>query len=253
MKSMMLQSIPTLDYATNEAINTLATNVIFSGEGYKAIMVTSCDKGEGKSFITFELAQKLAVMGYSVVMVDCDIRRSVFCSCYQVAMQKPAYGLTHYLAGRCEEEQVIYSSNITGLDIVPAGKEVINSLPLLNSTAFGNLMSHLRSSYDFILVDAPPVGLIVDAAMIASSCDGTIFTITSEKVSRREVKSALQQIEKSGCAVLGVVLNKVSMDTHKSRRYYYKSYYSHYGDEYTKAADVKPAPAAKPQDKVGES
>lgn len=233
MKSMRLNNLPKLDYATTEAINTLAINVIFLGTNYTNIMMTSCSPNEGKSFITFQLAARLASMGYSVALVDADIRKSVFMTRYDVEAEGPVLGLTHYLAGRCSMDQIEYATNIRGLYVVPCGKEVINSLPLLNSAAFPKLMADLRARYDYVLVDAPPVGVIVDAAVIANACDGTLFTVTNERISRRELKSAIAQIDKSGCTVLGVVLNKVVMETHKSRKYYYKSYYSHYSNDYT--------------------
>ena len=228
MRMMSLRAVPKLDYATTEAINTLATNVIFSGAEYKTIMMTSCSANEGKSFVTFHLAEKLASLGYSVMLVDADLRKSVFVSRYDAVTQGPLLGMTHYLAGRCDLEDIQYRTNIENLSIIPIGKEVINSLPLLNSAGFAGMMKELRQSYHFVLVDAPPVGVIIDAAMIANICDGTLFVVTNERVSKRELLSAVQQIQKSGCNVLGVILNKVEMDTHKSKKYYYKSYYSHY-------------------------
>ena len=240
MKSMTLRNIPVLDYATTEAINTLDSNVIFSGTQYKSIMMTSCDANEGKSFICFQLAERLAFLGYSVIMVDADLRKSVFLSRYDVACKDPVLGLTHFLAGRCAMEQIEYATNIPNLYVVPSGKEVINSLPLLTSARFASLMKDLGRRYNFVLVDAPPVGLIVDAAMIANVCDGTLFTVTNERISRRELKSAIRQIQNSGCAVLGIILNKVVMETHKSRKYYYKSYYSHYSSEEYVSKDKKP-------------
>ena len=228
MRMMTLRTVQSLDYATTEAINTLATNVIFSGAEYKTIMMTSCAANEGKSFVTFHLAEKLASLGYSVMLVDADLRKSVFVSRYDAVTQGPLLGLTHYLAGRCELEDIQYRTNIENLSVIPIGKEVINSLPLLNSAGFVGLMKELRRHYHFVLVDAPPVGVIIDAAMIANICDGTLFVVTNEMVSKRELVSAVQQIQKSGCTVLGVILNKVEMDTHKSKKYYYKSYYSHY-------------------------
>lgn len=112
--------------------------------------------------------------------------------------------------------------------------------PLLTSARFASLMKDLGRRYNFVLVDAPPVGLIVDAAMIANVCDGTLFTVTNERISRRELKSAIRQIQNSGCTVLGIILNKVVMETHKSRKYYYKSYYSHYSSEEYVSKDKKP-------------
>ena len=150
-------------------------------------------------------------------------------------------GLTHYLAGRCAPEEIEYQTNVPNLSVVPCGKTVINSLPLLTSPNFSLLLRELAGRYHFVLVDAPPVGVIIDAAMIATVCDGTFFTVKNEKVSRRTLKAAIQQIQKTGCTVLGVVLNEVTMDNRKSRKYYYKSYYSHYanGEYYIDSAKGK--------------
>lgn len=231
MKSMILGDIPVLDYASTEAINTLATNVTFSGSQYKSIMMTSCTANEGKSYVAFNLVRTLANMGYSALLVDADLRKSVFFSRYDVRVKGQRAGLTHYLAGRCPIDEILYQTNIPNVFVIPSGKEVINSLPLLTSSTFLELMDEMKSSFDFIIVDAPPVGLVIDAAMIANACDATIAVVSNDQVSRRELSEAVQQIEKSGCTILGAVLNKVTMETHKSRKYYYKSYYSHYGTE----------------------
>ena len=241
MKTMELRSIPQLDYAVNEAINSLASNIIFSGSQFHTIMLTSCEASEGKSFISFQLSQRRAGLGYSVCLVDADLRKSVFVTRNDAVTQEPLMGLTHYLAGRCAPEEIEYQTNVPNLSVVPCGKTVINSLPLLTSPNFSLLLRELAGRYHFVLVDAPPVGVIIDAAMIATVCDGTFFTVKNEKVSRRTLKAAIQQIQKTGCTVLGVVLNEVTMDNRKSRKYYYKSYYSHYanGEYYIDSAKGK--------------
>ena len=228
MKLMQLRNIQQLDYAATEAINTLASNIIFSGIKYKTFMITSCNANEGKSFVSFHVSQKLASMGYAVLLLDADLRKSVFVSRYDAETQGQIMGLSHYLAGMCTMQDVVYQTNIDHMHVVPIGVEVLNSISLLSSPALPELFAQLRNQYDFIIVDAPPVGLVIDAAMIAACCDATLLTVASEKVSRHDAANAVQQIQKSGCEVLGVVLNEVVMSTHKSRKYYYKSYYSHY-------------------------
>lgn len=229
MRSLILGEIPSLDYASTEAINTLATNVTFSGSQYKSIMLTSCTSNEGKSYVAFNLVRALGNMGYATLLVDADLRKSVLFSRYDMRIQGPKTGLTHYLAGRCSAANVLYKTNIPNMYMIPAGKEVINSLPLLTSPALANLLEDMKASFDFIIVDASPVGLVIDAAMIANVCDATILVINNEQVTKRELAEAVLQIKKSGCTILGTVLNKVAMETHKSRKYYYKGYYSHYG------------------------
>lgn len=248
MKSMVLNNVPTLDYASIEAFNTLATNVTFAGSQCKVIMMTSCIASEGKSYVAVNLLRRLANMGYRMALVDTDLRKSVFASRYSVQTSGPMVGLTHYLAGRARMEDIIYKTNLNNVFVVPIGKEVINSLPLLSSSNFTELLDAMRSNFDFIIVDSPPVGLVIDAAMVASVCDATILVVTNDKITRRELVEAKQQIEKSGCMLLGTVMNKVTMDTHKSRKYYYRSYYSHYGaDDYTMS------PAKRTEEKASQA
>lgn len=229
MKNIVLNNVPVQDYASIESFNTLATNVTFSGSQFKIVMVTSCISNEGKSFVAFNLVRTLGSMGYRAVLVDADLRKSVLVSHFQARSDGPILGLTHFLAGKAQMEDVVYQTNLRNVYLAPNSKDVLNSLPLLTSSAFSDLLQTLKSSFDFVIVDSPPVGLVIDAAMIASACDATILVVANEKVSKRELIEAKQQIDKSGCMVLGTVLNKVTLNTHKSRRYYYKSYYSHYG------------------------
>lgn len=240
MRSMILKNMPAMEYACVEAFNTLATNVTFSGVQYKILMMTSCVSNEGKSYVSFNLVRTLANMGYRTVLVDADLRKSVLLSRYNAEIQGQQVGLTHYLAGRTQMEEIVYQTNLRNVYVVPTGKEVVNSLPLLTSAGFSDLLQLLRSNFDFVIVDTPPVGLVIDAAMIANSCDACIFVVTSEEISRRVLLEAKEQVEKSGCTVLGTVLNKITLDTHKSRKYYYKSYYSHYSStDYVETGNTK--------------
>ena len=246
-----------LDYTGDEALNTLCTNLTFAGEGVSRIMMTSCHASEGKSMITMNMMRTFARLGKRVVLVDADLRRSVLLARYGGRVQKGAqFGLTHYLAGMCSAEDVLYETNISGAYIVPVGREVGNSLSLLTSQKLSQLLEWLDSKFDFVLVDAPPVGMIIDAAEIAKSCDGVVFVINYNSVSRREMLEAKRQIERTGCQILGAVLNKVSFDTIASKKYYYKSYYNaHYeSDYYQRSApksNSKSASGAKSANRAG--
>lgn len=236
MKHLELTALPTLDYKCEEELNTLCTNLSFYGRAVKRIMVTSCIASEGKSFITMNMMRTLASLGKRVALVDADLRRSMTDASYGVRyMQQDASGLTHYLAGLCELDEALYSTNIPGTLMVPVGHEVSNSLLLLNSERFTILLDRLSEIVDFVLVDAPPVGVIIDAAEIAKSCDGTLFVVQYNSIGRRQLLSAKQQIERTGCMILGAVLNNVTMDTYSSKHYYGKtlsSYNSYYGASY---------------------
>ena len=236
MELLEFTRFETLDYACTEALNTLCTNLSFAGSRYVKIMVTSHQPGEGKSFITMNMMRTLADLGKKVVMVDADLRRSTLSTRYGIRTQNAqSRGLTHYLAGMCEIDDVLHKTDIDGAYIVPMRHEVSNSLSLLNTPRLAQLLNELAEDFDFVLVDAPPVGVLIDAAEIARFCDGTLLVVSYNTVRRKELNECKRQIELAGCKVLGAVLNKMTFDTYSSKKYYNKSYYSYYSPEKVQA------------------
>ncbi len=232
MNRLIIGRFPPLDYACGEAINTLCTNLSFSGEGVKKIVITSCHAGEGKSYLAINIMRMMAKLGKSVVLVDADLRRSTFSSKFDFQFLNPecTWGLAHFLAGKIKnKEDAVYQTDIPGAYIVPAGREVSNPLPLLNSRPFEELLDYLAQQVDYVIVDAPPVGVVIDAAQIAKFCDGTLLAVGYNTVHRRELIDIKEQLEQTGCPILGVALNQVEYDNYLGRKYYYKSYYSRYG------------------------
>ena len=234
MNSIEFTNFDKLDYVGAEGLNTLCTNLTFAGEDIRTIMTTSCHASEGKSFITMNMMRTFAQIGKRVVLVDADLRRSVLFARYGVRKsQRDCVGLTHYLAGMCEMDQVLYATNIPGAYIVPAGRMVSNSLALLTSPRLKQLLAWLKQNFDLVLVDAPPVGVIIDAVEISKSCDGVLIVVNHNKVTRRELTEVAHQLRVTDCRILGAVLNNVSLDSYSSKRYYYRSYYSsHYESGY---------------------
>lgn len=232
MNELKIEKFAPLGYACDEAINTLCTNISFSGSNTRKIMFTSTHASEGKSFTTMNVMRTMAKLGYSVVHVDADLRKSVVRSSYGVVGVDR--GLSHYLAGRAEMEEVLYATDIPGAYMVPVGKTVSNALPLLNSPRFGELLDWLAQAADYVIVDAPPVGTVIDAAQIAKSCDGSVIVVKYNSVSGKELQMVKQQMEQTGCPILGSVLTMVEYDNYLSKNYYYKSYYSHYSGYYGK-------------------
>lgn len=236
MKELSFARFPTLDYACTEAINTLCTNLTFTGSKYKRIMITSVNESEGKSFLAMQIMRTLAELGKYVVLVDADLRRSMIESRFRVRYtDSEKLGITHFLAGKCGQEDVLYTTNIKKAYHVPVGYAVSNSLALLNSPRFQILMDQLAPQADYLIVDAPPVGMIVDALEIAKSCDGAMLVVSYNGVRRRDLLEARQQIERSGCAVLGTVLNKVPFTEYNGRKYLGRSHYASYAKEYPKS------------------
>jgi len=228
MNALALHQFPALSYACSEAVNMLCTNLSFSGENVKRIMVTSCHASEGKSYLSMNILRTMAKLGRRVVMVDCDLRRSVIMKQYGIQFldSEHSQGLSHYLAGMAEERDVIYETDIPGAYLVPVGANVTNSLPLLNSARFQALMQSLGDQFDYVIADAPPIGIVIDAAQIAKYCDGTLLVVGYNTVRRQELLDAKAQIAQTGCPILGTVINMVEYDGFLSRKYGYKSYYS---------------------------
>ncbi len=233
MVEMNIRRLGELEYQAAEAINTLCMNLSFAGGDIKKIMVTSCHPQEGKSFVTMNLLKAMAGLGMRVVLVDADIRASALRGTYGIEVDstngKKYLGLCGYLSGKCDIEDILGKTNIPNAHLILAGNNVMNSLPLFNTPRLGKLLDALRKEYDVVLVDAPPVGTIIDAAKIAINCDGTLFVIQSGAISVEELKDAIKQIDKTGCPVLGYVMNKFDEKEFGGKYYYHKSYYSNYG------------------------
>ncbi len=229
-----------MGYAGTEAINTLCTNLTFTGAKYKKIMVSSVMSGEGKTFLSMQILRTLSELGKRVVLVDADLRRSTIDATYRIQYpDKEKLGISHYLAKKCELEDVIYNTDLRRAFYVPVGYAVNNSLALLNSPRFSMLLEQISPNVDYIIVDAPPVGMIVDGVEIAKSCDGALLAVNYNQVRRRDLLDARSQIEKTGCDVLGVAINNVPLKIYNSKNYQGRGYYKGYYSRYEKAEDGK--------------
>ena len=232
-KTVTIEILDKLDYFTREAFNSLRTNLRFSGADIVSVMITSCQPNEGKSSVSFELARSLAEDGKRVVLVDMDLRKSVLVGKRQIttADKKELKGVSHYLSGQADLTDIVYHTNVERLDVVFSGPTAPNPTELIGSALFESMMQYLREQYDMVVVDTPPLGTVVDAALVAPHCDGAIMLIQSNTVSYRFAQNVIRQIEATGCKLLGVVLNKVET----GRPGYYKGYgYGYYRKSYYK-------------------
>ena len=178
MGAVQIRNFKELDYGAREAINTLCTNLSFAGGDIRKIIVTSYRPSEGKSFVSMNLMRAFANIGRRVLLIDADLRGSVLRYEYGIEAQDTYLsGLTRYLAGKCAVEAIVQSTNIPNADIILSGRTVSNSLPLINSDRMRTLFDYTDGRYDIVIVDAPPVGTIIDAAKIAAYCDGTLFVV----------------------------------------------------------------------------
>ncbi len=230
------------DYRTREAYKTLRTNIELCGSDIRTIVITSCTPNEGKTSVAVELARAFAEAGKQVVLVDADLRKSVLVGRYKTGAVH--HGLIHVLAGRETLEAVVHMTNIQNLYMIFAGPVPPNPSELLGGGKFKETLFSLRGQFDYVIVDTPPLGSVIDAAVVARECDGAMLVIQNNGISRRFARKVKEQLEKTGCRVLGAVLNKVDMSAggiygHYGRYYgkyygkYYGQYYGRYGEENT--------------------
>ena len=234
MKQISFTKLAELDNKTKEAYKTLRTNISFCGDEIKTIVYTSSVPNEGKSKVSFETAKALAEDGKKVLFIDADIRKSVTVARYDV--DEEIVGLTHYLAGKIPLDDVIYETNIKHFHCIFTGANVPNPAELLGKSRLEKLIAAKREEYDYIIFDCPPLGSVIDAAIVAKHCDGAIIVVETDNISYRVVQQVRDQLQKSGCQLLGVVLNKVEMTGkgYYGKYYggYYGKYYGSYGDYY---------------------
>ena len=231
MEKVQLRIDEMNNYFVNESFKTLRTNLQFCGSDNKVIAVTSCDASEGKTTVALMLAKSLSELNKKVIFIDCDLRKSVVETKY--ADTKNANGMSEFLAGLVKKEDVIYSTQYDNLDIIFSGPFCSNPVELMMGDAFVGLLKELREKYDYVIVDTPPLGLVIDSAVVAKNCDGAIMVISAGRIRYKQAKKTKEQLEKSGCKILGAVLNHVEKRGERyykryHKRYYGKGYYSNY-------------------------
>ena len=231
MTQIILEKSEKLDFRTNEAYKQLRTNIQFCGKDVKVICFTSSIPDEGKSSVSFHLANSFAQSNKKVLFVDADLRRSIIVGRYKP--DQVVLGLTHYLSGQNTLEEVLYETNMPNLDIIFTGPVPPNPAELLGSATFINSLASLRQKYDYIFIDTPPIGSVIDGAIVAEYCDGVIMIIEANAISYKFAQKVIRQLEKSNCRILGAVLNKVNIK--KEMYQYYSKRYKMYEQQYYEA------------------
>ena len=228
MKTIKLEA-QALSYEMNEELKQLRANIQFCGADKKIIMMTSAMAHEGKSVLSLELAESFAELGKRVLLLDIDMRKSVLTDKI-LDKDKTVTGLSEYLSGQAELEDLVYHWEEENIYCVFSGRVPPNPAELLANNRMRYLLNDARKDFDYVIVDCPPAGLVVDASVVASMCDGCIVIIKADTVSRSLAEDTIKKIERTGCPILGVVLNQV--DTRRKGKYgKYKKYgyYGYYG------------------------
>jgi len=206
-----------------EIYHAIRTALLFSQPGRtpKSVLITSAVEDEGKTVTAVNLALAFAQAGNKVLLVDADLRKA---RCHEVLGAGNLSGLSDVLTGQKRPQQVIHRTS-HGLFFLSAGRNCPNPAALLGSGAMGDLLSVLCEDYDHVLLDAPPLMPVSDAAAFAPRVDGVLMVVGAA-TSKRVVRQACARLRCVSANILGVALNRV--DTASPDYYYYNPYMSYY-------------------------
>jgi capsular exopolysaccharide synthesis family protein len=209
-----------------EAYRILRTNIEFNRRNPEAncITVTSGGAGEGKSTTLCNLATVCAQGGYSVLLIDADLRRPSLHRLFDVSN---ATGLTNYLTTNTRLEDVVVRTPIENLYFLPSGLLPADSAGILNSQRMSELITDVKSRFDLVLIDSPPILGVSDASVLSNEADLTLIVVQHRKLPRHMLMRVKQTVENVGGRVIGVVLNNVDVRS-DSQYQYYTSYYTYY-------------------------
>ena len=231
MKKLVMDLPEINDYRMLEGLNQLKTNLAFCGKDIKVITMTSSVPNEGKSSVSLSLSRTLAESGKKILMVDADLRKSVMAARYHI--QGIDKGLSHYLTGQAEVEDIIYETEVEGLYITVAGPLSPDPTSILDSEQFEQFIENVRDMFDYVIIDAPPLGVVIDAVIIGKYTDGAVIVIEQGVIKRKIVQDVIKQLKRGEVRILGAVLNKVDERIGAYGNYEYKYSYSYYGESDT--------------------
>ena len=192
--------------AAAEAYRRIRTNLQFARPDttVQTIAMTSAEQGEGKTTTVANLALAFASAGKDTLLIDADLRHPRLHNIFGVE-QEP--GLSHLLFDRSIEDDA-FVTGIDHLSVLPAGEAVPNPAELLESDRMGTLLEELKTKYDIVLLDTPPVLLFSDALALSSHCDGTLLVAAAGRSDGRAVDHAAEQVKDIGGTLLSCVLNR---------------------------------------------
>ena len=209
-----------------ECCRSLRTNILFSSADrqLKTIVVSSANPREGKTTSVIYLGTTMAQSGQRVLLVDTDMRRPRLHVPMGVSRQS---GLSNLIVGEKDYEEVIKTTDIPNLWVLPCGPLPPNPAELLMSQRFQVVLGELAKRFDRVILDSPPLQLVTDAVVLSKQADGVIMVVHADKTLREDAKRAARQIRHVGGAIFGTVVNAI--DDSRSTYYYgkYGAYYSY--------------------------
>jgi len=224
-----------------ESLQNLRTNLNFSSlnRSRRVIMVTSAGPQEGKTSTIVALAKAQAATGERVILMDCDFRRP---SVHNHLKLKRNFGLTNYLADASEENswrKYLKTTETPNLDILTCGPIPPNPPELFGTDRFKALLEQLKSEYDWVLLDCPPVASLSDTRILASLVDMVAFVIRHRQNDRELIRRCVESVREVNASVVGAILNDVDVSRSHYRDYYYAGYYYYGAEESDQGKDLR--------------
>ena len=214
------------DHPDAEAYRILRTNIEFNRKSPDANTITmiSGGAGEGKSTTLVNVAYTFAAGGYQTLIVDADLRRP---SQHRFFDVENDFGLTDFLTTKLDLEEVVRTTEIENLYFLPSGRLPMDAVGILNSQRMIDLINEVKSRFDIIFFDSPPILGVSDASVLASTLALSVIVVQHRRFPRARLTRVKSAITNGGGNILGVVLNNVDVK-HDQHYEYYTSYYNYY-------------------------
>lgn len=221
--------------AYSEALRTIRTGIQLSSADHpqRTVVVTSSVPGEGKTTTSLSLAAASAASGARTLLIDCDLRQP---SAHRNLGVENEAGLSEFLSGQRNLEELVHVEPRTGLYYILAGKRPPSPTDLLGSLRMRRLLQQLGDAFDLVVLDTPPVLAVSDALLLVRQADTTIFVVRWEKTRRDIASTGVKMVYEAGARLSGIVLTQVDLRRHAqydytdSGVYYYRGYKKYYGE-----------------------
>lgn len=224
------------DRQVAEAFRTLHSSLRLKDDSKnaRAMLVTSTIPGEGKTFLSTNLASTFAAHGERVVVIDCDLRKP---NVHRSLGLENTKGIIDIAAGKATIDDVLIRSVHPNLDVIVSGGRAKNPTQVLNSKGFEEMIAELRRRYDRVFIDTPPLAAVSDALIILPLVDGSLFTIFFNKVRRKAAQFSAKSLLEANVPNFGAILNGLNLAV---SGYYYAQYYDKsYKDYYVTSAKTE--------------
>lgn len=204
----------------SEKFRGIRTNILFSTaeNDVQTIVFTSEKPTAGKSTISANVAITYAQAGYKILLVDGDMRKP---SQHYLFNTDNMDGFSNLIINKTDYNKAIHKTDIVNLELLTSGQIPPNPSELIGSEKSLEVFEYLRSEYDFIIIDTPPVNTVTDAQLFSEIAKYVVYVVDVQKNDRNAIKKGKELIEKAGAKILGVVLNKAPEDKSSSYYYYY--------------------------------